>query len=362
MRPGGAERVCLHLAREFLARGYAVDVLLMTARGELLAELPDQVRVVDFAASRLRGVLLPLRRYLHAERPAALLALMWPITVIALLASMTTRAGTRIVVSDHNVVSLSGTASGPVSRWLLKITMRWLYPRADAIVAVSHGVADDMAAHTGLPARLIASIHNPATRGSLPVPLPSDDAVGGWRQPGYQRVITVGTLKPEKDQRTLLAAFAKLRKRIPVKLLILGEGSLRADLERYAQELGVAADVSLPGFAPDPYPYYLAADLFVLSSTEEGFGNVLVEAMECGLPVVSTDCVAGPSEILDRGRHGRLVPVGDSDALAAAMQAALEEPPDREALRARAQDFSIARSAQQYLTLLLPQQHHHGGA
>lgn len=354
MSPGGAERVCLNLAHGFLARGYNVDLLLMRANGELLSEISSGIRIVDFRTQHARGLLLLLREYMRSNRPAALLAAMWPITIVALLAAILTRKAPRVVVSDHNVVSRSSAATTGLKRWLLRTTMRWLYPRADGVVTVSKAVADDMAACTGLPRRLIATIHNPATRGTLPAPLPADDLVHGWRQPGCKRLITVGTLKPLKDQRTLIAAFAILRQQLPAKLLIVGDGPLRGELETQARELGIADDVILLGFVQDPYPYYMAADLFVLTSTAEGFGNVLVEALECGLPVVSTDCAGGPREILDGGRYGRLVPVGDAAALASAMLATLEETLDRQRQQLRAQEFSVDRAIDAYLHVLDP--------
>ena len=354
LRPGGAERVCLNLAQGFLARGYTVDLLLMHARGELLSEVSDRIRIVDLGARRLHGLFLPLRRYFMASRPAAVVVAMWPVTIAAILVAMLLRKAPRLVVSDHNVVSRSSAAKGQIKRWLLRRSIRWLYPRADAVVTVSHAVADDMAACTGLPRRLIATIHNPATRGTLPAPLPADDTVQGWRQPGCKRLITVGTLKPLKDQRTLIAAFAILRQQLPAKLLIIGEGPLRGALEAQVRELGISDDVVLLGFSQDPYPYYMAADLFVLTSMAEGFGNVLVEAMECGLPVVSTDCPGGPREILDDGQFGRLVSVGDADALAIAMYATLCEPPDVQRQRARAADFGVLRAVDAYLSLLVP--------
>ena len=355
LRAGGAERVCLNLAHGFLARGYDVDLLLVRSHGAFLSEVSPQIRVVDFDAPRFRKILQPLRRYLNERRPTALLVAMWPVTVLAIVAAMRLRIPIRVVVSDHNIVSRSSAAKGRLQRWLLRHSMRWLYPYADAVVTVSRGVADDMATCTGLPRESIATIHNPAARGTpLPAPLPVDDSVGGWRQPGYKRLITVGTLKPQKDQRTLLAAFARVRQLLPAKLLIIGEGPLRGELEAQARELGIADDVILLGFAQDPYPYHMAADLFVLTSTVEGFGNVLVEALECGLPVVSTDCPGGPREILDDGKFGRLVPVGDVDAIAIAMYATLGEPPDVQRQRARAADFGVLRAVDAYLALLVP--------
>ena len=132
--------------------------------------------------------------------------------------------------------------------------------------------------------------------------------------------------------------------------MILGEGDLRPAMERQIAELGLQDRVALPGFFQDPYPWFRSADLFVLSSDWEGFGNVIVEALECGVPVVSTDCPSGPAEILENGRYGRLVPVGDVDALANAIIVTLHETPDRQALMNRAKDFSVDKISDEYLS------------
>jgi len=175
-----------------------------------------------------------------------------------------------------------------------------------------------------------------------------------WGEGFAHHVLSVGTLKRAKDYPTLLRAFAALPRSLHAKLTILGEGGLRSQLEAQVAELGLEGRVAMPGFVLDPYPWFRTADLLVLSSESEGFGNVLVEALECGVPVVSTNCPGGPREILEGGRHGRLVPVGDSQALADAMAATLTAPVDRERLIARARDFSAERIAEQYLETLFP--------
>jgi glycosyltransferase involved in cell wall biosynthesis len=162
-------------------------------------------------------------------------------------------------------------------------------------------------------------------------------------------------LKDEKNQALLFHAFALLLETVDARLMLLGEGPLRGKLEALSRKLGVADKIVMPGFVTDPAPFYRTADLFVLSSDYEGFGNVIVEALACGLPAVSTDCPSGPAEILENGRFGQLTPVGDAVALADAMAESLAAEHDREALRRRAADFSPARAAKQYLQLLFPE-------
>lgn len=350
---GGAERVMLTLAGEFAARGIAVDIVLMRREGELLDQAPQTVRIVDLKAPRGRQVPLAFARYLRAEKPDAVIANMWPLTTACIAARSIARSKARVVVCEHNMLSRAYVSNGPVHAVFMRRSIAALHPLADARVAVSSGVADDLAALSGIPRARFEVIHNPI---AVRPPVAGAEAVvdaawQGWRG---KRILSVGTLKQQKNQALLIRAFARLVETVDARFMILGEGTLRGELEALTRRLGVADRVLMPGFHPDPAPFYRSADLFVLSSDYEGFGNVIVEALACGIPVVSTDCPSGPAEILDNGRYGRLVPVGDVDALAAAMHAALAADHDREALKRRAAEFFPEKAAQKYLRLLFP--------
>jgi len=338
MKGGGAERVALTLIRAFVERGHAVDLLLMDAGGDLLQLVPKPVRVINLKASRVRSVVRPLARYLKQENPSALQVSMWPLTVAAIVARALSRASTRLVVSDHAALSKQYAKRGLLHRQFLKWTIRLFYPSADARVVVAANTAKDLARLSGLPQSSFEVIYNPV-----------DPAVPRTRNPEIEhlwggsdrRILNVGRLDPQKNQILLLEAFARLSAKCEARLVILGEGVLRGALERRAAELRIADRVAMPGFRLDVASVYGSADLFVLSSDYEGFGNVLVEAMLAGVPVVSTNCEAGPSEILDGGRYGRLVPVGDADALAEAMLETLQKPIAPAILRARAQELTL---------------------
>jgi len=351
LRGGGAERVAVNLANSFAQRGYAVDMVLMSAAGEFLADLRPEISVVDLQAKRLRGVLFPLIRYLRQTRPDALLPCMWPLTVIALWARKLARVHTRVVVAEHTTWSRSELLDRWSVGWQVRTTMHRAFPDADGIVAVSQGAADDLARFANLDRNAITVIYNPVVGETKPVAtvplLPA-----GWWSGKHRRVLAVGTLTDIKDYGTLLNGFAQLHERVDARLLILGEGDCRAALEAQVRQMGIEGSVFMPGFVKDLSPYYQHADLHVLSSTGEGFGNVIVEALAAGTPVVSTDCQSGPREILADGRFGRLVPVGDAKALAAAMTESLAAPHDTAALKARAQDFSIDKAVDQYEKLL----------
>jgi glycosyltransferase involved in cell wall biosynthesis len=232
--------------------------------------------------------------------------------------------------------------------------MRGAFGHADGIVAVSQGAADDLAQFANLDRKSITVIYNPVVddtelcRGEQLSP-------DQWWTGAHHRVLAVGTLKAIKDYNTLLLAFAKLRKRVNARLLILGEGKCRSSLEAMVSQLELIGEVFMPGFVKDPSPYYLHADLHVLSSVGEGLPTVIIEALAAGTPVVSTDCPSGPREILSDGRFGHLVPVGDAAALAVAMAESLAATHDTAALKARAQDFSIDKAVNRYEELLFPQ-------
>jgi glycosyltransferase involved in cell wall biosynthesis len=230
---------------------------------------------------------------------------------------------------------------------------RRTYLMADAIVAVSEGVAQDLVAHAGVSRERITKIYNPVVTAELLVRAkePLDHP---WLKPGEPPIILgTGRLVSPKDFSTLLRAFARVRAQRKSRLIILGEGNRRNELEYLAQKLGVSNDVALPGFVANPCAYMARASVFVLSSAWEGFGNVIVEALACGCPVVSTDCPNGPSEILGDGAYGPLVPVGDDAAMADAILAILESSTESGRLQARAAEFSAERAVDDYLDVLL---------
>ncbi|OUM88705.1 MAG: glycosyl transferase [Bacillus thermozeamaize] len=351
LRGGGAERIMLNLAGEFAERGLNVDLILAKAEGPYLAEKHPSVRLIDLKARRVLFSLPGLVRYLRRERPVALLSALDHANLVALWARSLARVPVRVVVSVHNTVSQATARDrNKRSRWILR-GMGLFYPRAEAVVAVSEGVAKDLVNVVRLSREKIRVIYNPVVTQALFVKAdePFDHP---WFAPGAPPVILgVGRLTEQKDFPTLIRAFALVRKKHPARLMILGEGEERSKLETLVQELGLEKDVALPGFVNNPFKYMKRAGVFVLSSKWEGFGNVLVEAMALGTPVVSTDCPSGPAEILENGRWGRLVPVGDVYALAEAIIETLDEEhhPD---VANRAKDFAVELAVEKYINVL----------
>ena len=351
LRGGGVERVRLLLAREFLAKGHDVDIVLLRKDGVLLDQVPERVRIVELGAKRARQGFMPLVRYLREHRPEALIASMWPLTTMAVLAAKFARYNGKVVVSEHNALTRSARCDG-LPGAALRASFRWINWRAHAVVGVSMGVIDDLRV-LGLPECAGTVIHNPVMLSQAP-DLPVSDPVGVWlKTERAHRLIAVGSLKDQKDYPTLIASVKKIHDAgVEVSLLILGTGPLQGNLERQCRDLGLDGIVHFAGFVSDPAPFYRAAGLFVLSSAWEGFGNVIVEAMTAGIPVVSTDCRSGPAEILEDGRYGRLVPVGNATALAAAILGSLGKVHDETLLRARAAEFTPEKIGQKYLELL----------
>jgi glycosyltransferase involved in cell wall biosynthesis len=316
----------------------------------LLGEAQQCCRVVDLGAPRLRQAWPALHRYLRREQPNALLAAMWPLTVVVALARVTAARGARLVMSDHNTLSRQYAGRGCLHRVFLRVSMAAGYRWANARVAVSSGVADDLAALSGIRRAQFEVIYNP-------VPMRLEGAqLAAWGGHCGARLISVGALKRQKNHALLIRAFSHLTRELDATLVILGEGDLRGELETLVKAKGLEGRVLMPGFVDNPAPWYRTADLFVLSSDYEGFGMVIVEALACGVPVISTDCPSGPAEILENGRYGRLVPIGDEHALARAIGEELGSAHDREALKHRAADFAPGVAAEAYLRLLFPEQ------
>lgn len=351
LRGGGAERVMIDLAHEFAKAGHDVEFVLMQAKGEFLEEARAFFPVVDLAAPRARALPFALSCYLRQRRPDALLAAMWPLTVIAPLAARLSGHRCKVLVSEHNSLSVQYRDWGKVHRAALRSSIAVGYRLADLRVCVSSGVAADIADLSGLRPDAFDVIHNPVTSRSEPTADAIHKVEALWSIPNGARIVTVGSMKAQKNHPLLLRAFARLD-RPEARLMFVGDGIGRGDLLSLARELGVADRVILAGFQSDPTPFYKTADLFVLSSDYEGFGNVIVEAMACGTPVVSTDCPSGPSEILEGDRYGTLVPPRDPLALTKAIEAALDRSFDKDELRARAVEFSPEIAAQKYLKLI----------
>ena len=345
---GGAERITLNLLQAMADRGIELDLLLASRSGAYADAVPEQVRVIDFGSGQVWKSIPRLIAYLIRERPIALISHICHSNLAAIVARAVAGGPTRIIAVEHN--SLEKNVDERLKTRFLPTLMRWLYPAADRVVGVSEGVSRDVREGLGLAENKVVTIFNPVVNDRIPR-LAKEDPSHPWLTEKTPVLAGMGRLVDQKDFPTLLRAFGMVRKKRTARLILFGDGPQRDSLERLALELDIASDVDLPGFVPNPYACLSRAAALVLSSKWEGLPTVLIEAMACGCPVVSTDCPMGPDEILEGGTFGPLVPVGDPCRLAEAILEVLDHPVPAEILQARANRFSFDQSADHYLRL-----------
>ncbi|MCU0833922.1 MAG: glycosyltransferase [Chromatiaceae bacterium] len=348
---GGVERMMVNIARGIAGEGVPVDFLVGSRDRPFLDLLPGGVSLEAVGAGSRRQRLRYLVEYLERRQPSVVLSAKTRDDEVALAAKRGVNGDTRFFLRPGTAMSERWRAKGqnPLRQWLEGMRLRRLFRRADGVIAVSRGVADDVADITGIPEDRIRVIRNPNITPELEemARAPLDHP---WFGPGEPPVVMgMGGLRTQKDFTTLIRAFARLRQVLACRLLILGQGRQRDRLLRLADDLGLAEVVSLPGFDPNPYRYLARSKLFVLSSRWEGSPNVLTEALALGVPVVATDCRSGPAEITAGGKLGPLVPVGDVAAMAQAMEQTLRNPLLADVLRAGVDEYRMEKSARRYL-------------
>jgi len=354
LRGGGAERVAVHLANHWCSRGIDVEIVIMRRHGEFLANLHPSIKLFDLQANRFRDVPFLLSRYFYERKPLVTLVHMWPLTSLAVLAWLIARSPGRLYLCDHTCLSEHVRRDLSIPLSLAKAALRLTYHFATHVISVSHGAAKDLARLLRVPESFITVIHNPIVSSELQPRLPAESAVRSllWHGSFSSTIISIGSLKPSKNFNLLLEAFSDVAEELDAGLVILGTGPEYSSLVRKVDDLGLQNRIRFPGFHHNPDLWLRAADLFVLSSDFEGFGNVLVEALAAGTPVVSTNCPHGPEEILDQGRFGVLVPPGDRVSLASAIRASvLYGKYDFRFLQERALHFSISSQSLVYLRL-----------
>lgn len=344
----GAELTMFRIVQDLQARGIRVKSALYGSRAKESARDFPWLKASALPIVRTRDVVLPLARLLRRERPCVLLSALTITNCAAVAGARLAAVPTAVVQTEHNPVVARCRHTGLRRTAYLQL-LRTSYRLAQAVVAVSAGVGREIGTLTGgaVQARII---YNPAVDNDPP---PASDPPHPWLVPGEQPcILAVGRLRPEKNYPLLLHAFAEARRHRRCRLIIIGDGPERPQLEAICRDRDLTDSVLLPGYINAPSGWLNHASLFVCSSLYEGFGNVIVEAMACGVPVVSTDCPFGPAEILDGGRYGILVPNDRADLLADALLRGLDQPADPDRLRARAAMFSRARAADAYATLL----------
>ena len=327
---GGAERVYVNLAQEFTERGHNVDLVIGNAHNAVyLNELPHSVRVIDLKVARMLKSLPQLTKYLCEHKPDVLMATRVHSCCFCVLAKILTRVKTGIVLREANTVSLDLGKYSWKRKMLLGLSIRILYPLSDAMIGVSAGVVNDLNKRLPGTQKKVHLVYSPIITDDL-FAKASEPVNHRWfKNNSIPVILSAGRLTEQKKFDVLIRAFSIVRQKVNSRLLILGEGELRKNLEALVAELGLKNDVQLFGFDPNPFKFMAHSSLFVMSSAWEGLPGVLIQALACGCPVVSTDCPSGPREILKDGRLGKLVPVGDVQAMASAMAEALKQEPQR---------------------------------
>ncbi|BBC24304.1 glycosyltransferase [Pseudanabaena sp. ABRG5-3] len=313
---GGIERITARLAHSFVKVGVDIDLILNRDDSTHLWRMPSETRIINLNTPNLYLSLPGLVRYLKQECPNALLSSDHYLNEIALLSKRISGVKLQLVVAEHNQLSKTARNATKLKGKLAPLFTRILYPWADGIVAVSEGVAKDLARTASLPLERIQTIYNPVINNEMLASAKEPLDHPWFKSSDIPVILGVGKLEAQKDFPNLIRAFANVRKVRPARLVILGWGPDRPKLEALIQELDLQKDVDLPGYTQNPYAYMARSSVFTLSSAWEGLPTVLIEAMALGIPVVSTNCESGPSEILAEGKYGYLTPVGDSKALA----------------------------------------------
>ena len=322
---GGAERIMANLANGFAERGIATDLVLVQAKGPYLSQISSKVNVVDLKAPRTLFSLKALLRYIHSSKPTVIISALNYTNLVAVWAKRFARTPVKVLITIHNQLTVPRVEKASNKERLVTSLMRPFFPWADKIIAVSDGVADDAADAIGLKRNTITTVYNPVVSAEM-LSKGKENPRHPWLAEGQPPVVlAIGRFYEQKDFPTLLRAFSQARRTRTCRLIILGEGPMRSDLEHLVDELDIKDSVDLPGFVNNPYAYLARAQVFALSSKWEGLPTVLIEALAFGKSIVATNCKSGPEEILMGGKYGRLVPVSDPEAFAQALDDALSQ-------------------------------------
>jgi glycosyltransferase involved in cell wall biosynthesis len=341
---GGAERMIVTLANGLARDAVPIDLVVGSSEGPNRVRVDSGVRLIDLKSPRMLRCIFPLAGYLRRERPSTLLATLENANLAALAARVIAGVPLSVVLRVACVSSELSKHADWKSRLVLRLH-RVALRFADQVVAISEGVATDLRETTAIESARLRVIPNPAFSDDI-IERASQPCEHEWCHGGVRLVAGVGRLDSNKNFAALVRAFAIVRARQPLRLLILGEGPERATLLELARSLGVAGDLALPGYVENPYPIMRRADVVVVPSKSEGFGNVVVEALALGTPVVATRCPGGPVEILENGKWGRLVAVDDDAGMADAIVKSLND--GRRDTQQRARAFSSASISEQY--------------
>lgn len=345
LNDGGMENKTALLANALNGRGWSVKVLVLNNTAQVY-QIDDRIEIVDLQVKNKAEALKALVRWAKKNKPALLYSISTPFNALWIMTKLLSGYPKKLIIGERNHLSSAVKYSNKLSDKLRPLITRLLYPFADSVICVSESVRQDLLSVSGLEPSKVVTLWNMIDTKDTTT---SNEADLNENNKDAPLFLAVGRLNRQKDHLTLIKAFAKVRESKPSKLVILGEGPLRADLSALVEELGLEEDLKMPGFTVDPTPWYRSADVVVLPSLYEGLPGVLLEALAMGKSIVSTDCPGGSAEILQDGKFGELVPVGDVNSLAEAMLNALDHPHDPFTQRQRAENFSIETLLPKYI-------------
>ena len=352
LKGGGAEKMMLNLAEGFVSRGVMVDILLLRSEGEYLDLIPKNAQIFNFTSIHPVVSFCKFIRYLRKERCGTILAT-FGTDVLSLIAKKTFKRDLRVFVRLARPLSREFSPHYSLAWRTSFRVLKYLLPSANGIISISHDMTEDLIATVPGSSSLVETIYNPTVKPDIIIK--SRLSTGHpWmdKNRNIPVILSVGRLAVEKDHVTLLKAFSRVMKETPVRLVLLGQGPLEKKLKSYVQDLGISKMVDFVGFKKNPYSFMASADVTVLSSISEGCPNALIESMACGTPVVSTNCLSGPREVLVDGRYGSLVPTKDDKKLAEEIIKTLKKPLKKLVLQKRSNDFSLEVSLGHYMKFL----------
>ncbi len=349
---GGAQRDMVLLCNALAAKGVRIAVLALCVDGPLRALLDPAIAVAEIPGRQIRYAIPGLRRLVRAMAPGLVISSEAALNLCTLIAMRTLprRSRPKVILREVGSPSIAQDRDPHLQNRIAYRILRRLYSHADRIIALTEGARRDLVANFAVPPQMISVMLSNAV-----VPPATANRIAQWDgETGRESdlIVCVGRLSPEKDQRTLIRAMTLLPPARRWRLAIVGAGTERGALEVLARQHGVADRIVFTGHVADPFAFMMRARVAVCASIYEGLGNAIIEALACGTPVVSTDCPYGPAEILQGGRYGTLIPLGDAAAMAAAIELALSKAVDRGPLRLRGLDYTAARAAERFLEIV----------
>ena len=358
---GGAEKVTVNLIKALEIQGVNIDLLLLTqkdlktreANNLIAKQFTDNVNIIYMPSYRAMGSLPWLFSYMKKKEPTSFLSVLDNMNTLTIITSILNRNKHKIFLTIHNNISNELKLKSNFKQVVISYFVKYIYKHARKIITVSNGISDNLVFNYKIPQNCIKTIYNPIITPDIAVKAKEDCPHPWLNTPTKPVILAVGSFRPQKDFPTLIKAFSIVRKQMDVRLIILGEGTLRKELESMIKALNIEDSVSLPGFSDNVYSFMAKANLFVLSSKTEALPTVLIEALACNTPVISTDCEYGPREILENGKFGTLVKPGNCREMANAICNFLKkEKGNIDIDKSKLEKYSDNYAASEYMKIL----------